>query len=178
MASIFHAPYADNSIDVVYTSHTIEPNGGREIPILQELYRLAARYLVLLEPGFELATPEARSRMTRLGYARNLHGHAVALGMKVLKHKLFGLTANPLNPTAITIIEKSANAGVARPQLACPRYGDPLFQTGDSLFSPGNIRAYPRILGIPCLRREDGVIASQYESIANSWAEFDKNEKG
>ena len=162
VASIFHAPYADNSFDIVYTSHTIEPNGGREVPILKELYRVASRYLVLLEPGFELATPEAQQRMTRLGYARGLKEHATSLGMKVLRHELFGLTANPLNPTAITVIEKNPAESVAQPQLACPRYGDPMVEHADSLYSPRSMRAYPKILGIPCLRIEDGIVASKY----------------
>jgi len=30
VADLFHIPFADNSVDVVYTSHSLEPNGGRE----------------------------------------------------------------------------------------------------------------------------------------------------
>jgi SAM-dependent methyltransferase len=30
VADLFHIPLADESVDVVYTSHTLEPNGGRE----------------------------------------------------------------------------------------------------------------------------------------------------
>ncbi|MEE2643165.1 MAG: class I SAM-dependent methyltransferase [Planctomycetota bacterium] len=163
VASIFNAPYADNSFDIVYTSHTVEPNGGREVPILQELFRVASQYLVLLEPGYELATPEAQQRMTRLGYVRGLKDHAISMGMKVLGHELFGLSSNPLNPTAITIIEKAADKRPAQPRLTCPRYGDPIVEYDGSLYSPGSMRAYPRIHGIPCLRIEDGILASQYE---------------
>ena len=38
---LLHMPFADESIDVVYTSHSIEPNRGREEPILRELWRVA-----------------------------------------------------------------------------------------------------------------------------------------
>ena len=164
LASIFHAPYADDSFDVVYTSHTIEPNGGQELPILKELYRISSRYLVLLEPGYELASKEAQERMKRLGYVTGLKEKSESLGMRVLRHELFDVTANPLNPTAITVIEKNRNAAPATPRLACPRYGDSLQLHADSLFSPGSMRAYPKIVGIPCLRIEDGVIASQYDA--------------
>ena len=167
VASIFHAPYADNSFDIVYTSHTIEPNGGREVPILKELFRIASRYLVLLEPGYELATPEAQQRMARLGYVRGLKEHANSLGMKVLRHELFGLTSNPLNPTAITVIEKEPGRNRAQPQLTCPRHGDPIVEHLDSLYSPKSMRAYPKILGIPCLRIEDGVLASRYDAYSS-----------
>ncbi|MFN9717634.1 MAG: class I SAM-dependent methyltransferase, partial [Planctomycetota bacterium] len=168
VASIFHAPYQDNSFDVVYTSHTVEPNGGQEFPILKELYRIASRYLVLLEPGYELASDEAQERMRRLGYVRGLKDKAENLGMRVVRHELFPMTANPLNPTALTVIEKNRAARSVSPQLACPRYGDSLQNGADSLYSSGSMRAYPKILGIPCLRVEDGIIASQYFQHAQS----------
>ncbi len=165
VASIFNAPYTDNSFDIVYTSHTIEPNGGHEVPILKELYRIASRYLVLLEPGYELAGPKAKQRMERLGYAQNLREHATSLGMKVTRHELFGTSANSLNPTALTVIEKNSSAPSSIPQLACPKYGDTLKEFPDSLYSEGSLRAYPKIKGIPCLRVDDGILASQYHQM-------------
>jgi ubiquinone/menaquinone biosynthesis C-methylase UbiE len=168
VASILHTPYLDDSFDVVYTSHTIEPNGGNEIAILTELYRIASQYLILLEPGYELADEESRARMKRLGYCTGLVDHAKSLGMNVTKHELFAHTANPLNPTAITVIAKNPNAPSATPKLACPRYLTPLSDYSESLYSGDSLRAYPKINGIPCLRPEDGIIASTYlETKAN-----------
>lgn len=165
VASIFNAPYLDNSFDVVYTSHTIEPNGGREPEILSELYRIASRYLILFEPGYELAGDEARARMDRLGYCRALVEHAETLGMKVVRHELFEPIVNPQNPTAITVISKDPGAASVVPKLACPRYLTPLSEFSDSLFSSESFRAYPKIKGIPCLRPNDGIIASHFEEI-------------
>ncbi|MCA9086622.1 MAG: class I SAM-dependent methyltransferase, partial [Planctomycetaceae bacterium] len=162
VASIFHAPYADSSFDVVYTSHTMEPNGGQELAILQELYRITSRFLVLLEPGYEFASAEAQMRMERLGYVRELREKAEQLGMRVVENRLFDVTGNPLNPTAITIIEKNPSASPATPILACPRYGDVLQDYGDSFYSQDSMRAYPKIQGIPCLRVDDGIVASHY----------------
>lgn len=167
IANLTHIPYADSSFDVVYTSHTIEPNGGNEETILKELYRITSRFLVLLEPGYELASENARARMDKLGYCKNLVKHAEKLGMRVVKHELFPFTANPMNPTAITVIEKNANAATSIPQLACPRYGDHINDRGDSLYGPECLRAYPKIKGIPCLRRDDGVVASSYDHYGN-----------
>jgi ubiquinone/menaquinone biosynthesis C-methylase UbiE len=38
--NLLNIPFADNSVDLVYTCHSIEPNGGNEEPILAELYRV------------------------------------------------------------------------------------------------------------------------------------------
>lgn len=163
LASLLHIPYLDSSFDVVYTSHTIEPNGGNEEPILKELYRVASRYLVLLEPGYELASAESQARMEEHGYCKDLVGIAERLGMRVVKHELFTVSANPLNPTAMTVIEKDADAESAVPRLGCPRFGDPLTNHADSLYSEVSLRAYPKIKGISCLRSGDGIIASAYD---------------
>lgn len=162
VASILHSPYLDDSFDIVYTSHTIEPNGGNEALILTELYRIASRYLILLEPGYELAPQAAQVRMKSLGYCTRLVEHAKKLGMKVARHELFAHTANPLNPTAITIIAKNPTAPSVIPKLACPRYLTPLNDYSESLYSPKSLRAYPKINGIACLCPENGIIASTY----------------
>jgi len=163
VASLLHLPYLDDSFDVVYTSHTIEPNGGNEPTILKELYRITSRYLVLLEPGYELASDEAQQRMETHGYCRGLVRHSEELGMEVVKHELFPHTSNPLNPTAITVIAKNAQASPVSPTWACTHFGDRLIDHGDSLYSNGSLRAYPKVGGIPCLRPKDGIIASAYE---------------
>jgi SAM-dependent methyltransferase len=162
--SLLQMPFADCSVDVVYTSHSIEPNGGRERPILEELYRVARRYLILLEPGYELAGAEARARMESHGYCRRLRDTCEELGYRVLEHRLFPFSANPLNPTALTIVEKGADERVGH-VLACPRLKTPLLELGGALFSPEALCVYPVIAGIPCLRTENAIVASKFEEI-------------
>ncbi len=163
--SLLHLPYADNSIDVVYTSHSIEPNGGYEEAILKELHRVAMRYVILLEPGYELASDEARRRMDAHGYCKNLAGTSESLGYTVIEHTLFPVTSNPLNPTALTIIKKGERASSSSHVLACPKYKTPLEEVGGMMFSPEALVVYPIIGGIPCLRIENGVFASKYLEI-------------
>lgn len=163
--NLFHIPFTDNSIDIVYTSHSIEPNGGNEKSILQELFRITRKFLVLLEPGYELASKEARKRMDHHGYCKNLKGIAEKLGYKILMHKLFPIIINPLNPTAITIIDKQISGDPPSYVLACPKYKTPLEQIGGMLFSPEGLVVYPIVGSIPCLKIENGIFASKYEEL-------------
>ena len=159
--SLLEVPYQDNAFDVVYTAHTIEPNHGQEEAILRELYRVTNRYLVLLEPAYELASPEARARMESHGYCRGLPEIARRLGWKVLRHELFGHSANPANPTGLILIEKAGAAAPAVPAFACPAYGTPLERMADCFYSEKSMRAYPIVGGIPCLRSHAAIIASK-----------------
>lgn len=160
--NLLNMPFADNSIDVVYTSHSIEPNRGNEKAILQELFRVARKFVVLLEPGYELASIEARNRMDSHGYCRNIPEVAHNLGYKILKHELFPCSANPLNPTAITIIEKNTKQKKPSFTLSCPEFKTNLKTIDGMMFSSEALRVYPIIGGIPCLRVENGIFASKF----------------
>jgi SAM-dependent methyltransferase len=168
-ASLAGIPFADNSFDVVYTSHSIEPNGGREAEILSELYRVASRYLILLEPAYELATPEAQARMRDHGYCRDLCGYARRLNMKVIEYRIFPFVQNPLNPTGLIIIEKDVARTTVHPQYQCPKFHTPLQRQGQFYYSPGAFTVYPILAEIPCLRPENSIVASLYSTeVANA----------
>ena len=162
---LFNIPFADNSIDVVYTSHSIEPNGGSEEPILRELYRVARKYVLLLEPGYELANDEARQRMESHGYCKGLERTARSLGYDVLDHRLFPYSATQLNPTALTVIRKVEEAEAVPHALVCPKWKAPLQEVNGMLFSPEALSVYPVVGGIPCLRIENAIVASKYRDV-------------
>lgn len=104
--NLLHIPFNSNYMDVVYTSHAIEPNGGKEIPILKELYRVARKYILLFEPGYEFSDDDAKNRMDRLKYCKGIKETAISLGYNVIKHEPFKYTARKENPTVLTIIKK------------------------------------------------------------------------
>lgn len=163
VGDLFDIPLADSSVDVVYTSHSIEPNGGREKEAISELYRVASRYLVLLEPSNELGSRETQERSLAQGYVQDLGRHAGELGLRVIEHRLFEPCANPRNQTALLVIEKDADAPQRdRIQLASPLSKEPLTQAHGHLYSPTDLRVFPVIGGIPCLRPEQGIIASGF----------------
>jgi len=163
---LFQSPFRENSIDIVYTSHSLEPNGGREAEALAELYRVARRYIVLLEPAYELTDNDAaRARMESHGYVRGLREHAEARGYKVLRHELFPLCANPLNPTGLLVIEKDASASSASENgspWACPLTRTALTQSAEGWHSAESLLAYPVLGGVPCLLPQNAVVASRW----------------
>lgn len=165
--NLLDIPFGENSVDVVYTSHSIEPNGGKEIQILKELFRVARRFLILIEPDYENATPEARSRMEYHGYCRNLIGTAESLGYEVIASHPFP-SINPLNPSAITIIRKMQTESPPTHVFACPRFKTALEERGGVLYSPEALAVYPIIQGIPCLRIENAILASKYPDLTPS----------
>jgi SAM-dependent methyltransferase len=165
-ASLLELPYADNSFDLVYTAHAVEPNRGREAAIMQELMRVCGGHLVMLEPAYELADEAARERMDRLGYCRGLADRARELGFEVLRHELFAGNWNAKNPTALLVLRKPGAVALEQPELVCPAFRTPLRRLQDCFYSDQSMRAYPVIGGIPCLRSSQGVVASQLGPLA------------
>ncbi len=153
-------PLADASIDLVLTVHVCEPNGGREREVLAELLRVARRYLVLVEPSYELAGPEARRRMEQHGYVRALPDHLRALGATIASSEPFGADLNPLNPAAVIVVDKGEQAAFAGDAiLVSPLSGSPLARADGCLYSADGF-AFPIIAGIACLLPENAVLAA------------------
>lgn len=159
---LFSCPFPDSSIDVVYTSHSIEPNGGREEEAIKELYRITNKYLVLLEPSFELAGEEDRQRMTRNGYVKNIKGAIENLGYDLVEHRLFEHFIRANNPTALYVIRKNDSAApVEKIMPACPISKKVLSEREDHYFSPESLLSYPKIGSIPCLAPFNAVLTSK-----------------
>jgi len=161
LADLFSIPLPDNSIDIVYTSHSLEPNGGREFEALQELYRVAKVAVVLLEPDYDRASDEAKARMSSNGYVKNLASFARQLKYNVVLDKAIRVAINPLNPTGITLIRKEAieRRDTRDPRLVCPITRTALTKVDGFFYTDEACLAYPALQGIPCLFRETAILA-------------------
>lgn len=147
-------------MDIVFTNHAMEPNGGHERELLEELYRVTNNYLILLEPTYEFANEEQRARMKFHGYVTNLFETAKQLGYKILTYELYGISGNPLNPTGLMIIEKNADQSVAQP-FCDPLTHTPLQVKGNVYFSEDSLLSYPIVCGVPCLMKDYAVITTK-----------------
>ena len=161
VGDMFAIPIATNAIDIVYTAHSIDANGGKEEDCIKELYRITNKYLVLFEQSYEFASPDAKKRMQDLGYACNIYKTVLKLGYKIIAHQLLGIAANPQNPTAVIVIEKLANK-VSPFIMACPISGKELAKASDSFYCAHSMLAYPVIKGIPCLLPDNAIIATHF----------------
>lgn len=165
VGDLFHIPLADNCIDVVYSSHSLEPNRGRETAAIRECLRVAQHAVVLVEPIYELASDEARQRMDEHGYVRGLKAAAEDLGAEVLDYRLLADLPNPLNPSGVVLLGKRGNESEKPDSLCwiCPLTGAPLCDHGDFWFAAEVGIAYPVLRGIPMLRPEHAIVASGIE---------------
>lgn len=162
VGTLFRMPLPDNSIDVVYTHHSLEPNGGREREALRECLRVARRCVVLIEPCYEKAGRAARQRMQYHGYVKNLAGNARKLGAKIMFHQLLSEPLNPLNPSGVLILKKGETGKGRRKSLGtvCPVTLTALKKRQGFLWSERAKLAYPIFRGVPLLRPENAVIAT------------------
>ena len=169
VGDMFQLPLKDNSIDIVYTIHSIEPNGGKEKEILSELYRVTSSYLICVEPAYELADKKSKERMERFGYIKNLYSAAKELGFNIIKWELYapGLDLEPLNPAGILIIEKANQKqeaqnceNVSEEHLkCCPITKTDVEIIDGAYYSPKSLLAYPILCGVPLLTEEHAVVA-------------------
>lgn len=164
VGDLFNAAFLDNSIDIVYSSHSLEPNRGKEKEALMELYRITKKYLVLFEPAYEFASEKLKNYMDYHGYVRNIWKSAEELGYKVVEHKLiFKDNPKSLNNTAVTVIEKNKIfRNKAKSFLACPISKKPLNIIRGNYYCGDSLLLYPIIDNIPCLLPENAVIATHY----------------
>ena len=161
VASLFQMPFADNSIDLLWTSHALEPNGGREFEAIAELARVCCRHLVLCEPSYENNSAEGRQRMDRLGYIKGVPEAVARIpGIELVDTLRIEATENRLNPTYAYVIRKTVDGERRPPTLHCPVSRGPLEARAGYFYSRHSLLAYPVIEGVPVLRTQKGVSAS------------------
>ena len=163
VADMARLPLADSSVDVVFTSHALEPNHGRERDLLAELLRVARRQLLLFEPSWENADELVRARMELHGYVRDLPKHIRAAGGRLVSVEPLPNPHNLLNPTYCYVVEppaKESQPSFVDQAFQCPVSNYPLHRQQSYWWSEEGGWAYPEIDGIACLRGKHGVLMS------------------
>lgn len=167
--NLFDIPFLSDSIDLVYTFHSIEPNGGFEKEIIKELYRVTKNYLILFEPDYDETTEDNKKRMESLGYIKGLKSVINELNYEIVFNGKFKNSLNEKNPTTVFIIKKNEietnSSSYRKDFFACPISKSELIkdEKENTYFSTESLVVYPVVKGIPCLRKENAILASKYE---------------
>jgi ubiquinone/menaquinone biosynthesis C-methylase UbiE len=160
-ANMMNIPLGTNSVDVVCTVMSMEPNHGREKSILSELFRITRKYLILIEPTYELGSEITKKHIIQHGYVRNLPNIIKKMGYKIITHEYLGFST-PNNENAIIVAEKNPNLpSVKNIKLLSPISHKPLIKKTNLLYCKEDGYAFPLINNIPCLVSENGILASK-----------------
>lgn len=163
VADIRNIPLESNSVDVVYSSHSLEPNRGLERALMSECLRVAKFGVVLVEPIYELANQTEQSHMDHHNYIRGLWQIAQELPAHVTAYKRLEIF-DPPNPTGLLALSKfeagvSASANQSG-RWQCPATGAPLVDAGTHFMVPSAGLAYPVLAQVPLLAPRHAVVAS------------------
>ena len=166
VADLFNIPLKDDSIDLVYSSHSLEPNGGREDDAVRECLRVAKDYVVLIEPIYEFASPEGQKRMEENGYIKGLKRIVENHGAEVVEYRPLPVFANPLNPSGLIVIKKNpSNKRVQKDSgesFRCPVTNSRLVKSQSAWVAEDTGIVYPVLEEIPLLRPEHSIVASAF----------------
>jgi len=160
-ANMTNIPLPDDSIDIVCTVMSMEPNHGREREILAELFRVTRRYLMLIEPTYELGSAQTKRHIIQHGYVRDLPNHITKLGYKIATHEYLGFS-HPDNENALIVAEKREKLPTTRNvKFVSPISEKSLEKHENYLYCKEDGYVFPIINKIPCLVKENAVLASQ-----------------
>jgi len=159
VADLKNIPLQSGLIDIVFTSHALEPNGGSEQVILNELSRVGKKYIILIEPDYLMASQEQRTRMESLQYIGDLRPFFTNAGLKLIKYYELENSTNPMNRSSLFVLEKLQGYPSKHNQERID-WVDPADKSKGRIFGSGlRFKSglwYPVLQGIPFLRIFDG----------------------
>jgi len=98
-------PFADNSIDVIFSVHAIEQMTAVLPFVIAELKRVCKDRIILMEPFPEVQNWIGVLHNKRLGYPMDVYSRVLSAGFQISCFKALGF-GNPINKTGLLIAEQ------------------------------------------------------------------------
>ena len=142
--SDINLPFRNNSIDLILTIHSLEPNNNTSKQIITELFRVANKGLILMEPHYEIANSRQKKRMKNYNYIKGLE--------RLLKNKNYKLKIikkdshiNELNKSSLFILKKIKKIKKNKSVYVEPKTLVNLKSYNNFLYSDKTLRVFPNI---------------------------------
>tara|TARA_B100001989_G_scaffold9784_1_gene6359 strand:- start:6880 stop:7755 length:876 start_codon:yes stop_codon:yes gene_type:complete len=157
-ADMFNIPLPDNSIDLITTFQSLEPNGSYELKLIKELLRVSKKGLFLMEPDYENANLKQKKRMRKFNYVKNLPKvfENLKVKFKVIQMKNNG---NNLNRCSAFIVYKKKTKKNNKPYFIDPANKKKLNKMKDFLYEKDDGNLYFSFKSIPILIKEKALFA-------------------
>ena len=167
VADMIEIPLLDKSINITISCHALEPNGGRLLQLLSELFRITRDTLLLFEPCYELNTDEGKKRMDSLGYIKGMDEAVNKLGGKLIDRIPIKNVVNPLTPTTCFVVKPPLSDPHREPfnayhsdVFSVPGSNHALKKIDNFYFSNETGLCFPIIKDIPILKPSAAILAS------------------
>ena len=159
-SDIASIPLPSSSIDLVVSSHALEPNGGQEDALMSELVRVAKHKLMLFEPCYEINSDEGKAYMDLHGYAKDLDGAIKRAGGFLVDKIMIKNVWNSLNPTVCYIVEVNKECTTENVDYTLPGTDYYLRRIKDWLVSDEAGMSFPILGELPILRSKSAVVST------------------
>ncbi|MAU77320.1 MAG: hypothetical protein CL831_10760 [Crocinitomicaceae bacterium] len=170
-SSLINIPLSNSSIDIVFTSHAIEPNSLNSSRIIKELARVSKRYIALFEPCYEDASLEMKAHMDKHNYARGIRHCCEMNGLELIDIDKNLPSIEPiLNKTTFMLFTKSesypstSRAGYKYVTPDCYRYELEELESS-TLFCRETDTMYPSLHGIRLVNLNNAVQLADCSSL-------------
>jgi uncharacterized protein YbaR (Trm112 family) len=151
----------DNCVDIVFSNHGIEPNGGQEETILKEMLRISNKYVFLFEPIYELNPKKNRIRMNKFGYVKNLYNICKKLDCSIIKYELLNSAhSRRSNLTGVIILKKKISR-IKQKKFKCLITNFQLEKKDGFYYNKNPGILYPIVKSIPLLLDKSAIMCSK-----------------
>ena len=168
MADSAKLPFATNSIDLIITDHSLEPNGSRLEEVLKELFRISKRYCVFIEPSNAIQSREGMQRMRSLGYIFDLEETIKNLGGVIISEHNAINNYNELNKSKMSIVKvperklENKESNNYKKIFTYPGTDYHLEKKGNFLQNKESGFLFPILEEIPILLEQNRILLSNY----------------